>query len=42
MSCNQNCPLKKTDISKERLQQVDIPLEEVVNKNEEDFSDFKE
>ncbi|XP_011003181.1 PREDICTED: uncharacterized protein LOC105109990 [Populus euphratica] len=28
-------------MSKGRLQQVDIPLEEEVNKHEEDFSDFK-
>jgi hypothetical protein len=29
-------------MSKGRLQQVDIPLKEEVNKHEEDFSDFKE
>jgi translation elongation factor P/translation initiation factor 5A len=29
-------------MSKGRLQQVDIPLKEEVNKQEEDFSDFKE
>jgi len=30
MPCNQNCPLKKIDMSKERLQQMDIPLKEEV------------
>jgi hypothetical protein len=34
--------LSKTYISKGRLQQIDIPLKEEVNKHEEDFSDFKE
>jgi hypothetical protein len=29
-------------MSKGRLQQVDIPLKEEVNKHEEDFNDFKE
>jgi translation elongation factor P/translation initiation factor 5A len=29
-------------MSKGRLQQVDIPLKEEVNKHDEDFSDFKE
>jgi hypothetical protein len=29
-------------MSKGRLQQVDIPLKEEVNKDEEDFSNFKE
>ena len=41
MSYKQSC-LSKTDMSKGRLQQVDIPLEEEVNKHEEDFSDFEE
>jgi hypothetical protein len=42
MSCNQNYPSKKINTSKEGLQQVDLPLEEEVNKNEEDFTDFNE
>ena len=42
MPCNQNCPLKRTYMSNERFQQVDIPLEEEVNKDENDFNDFKE
>jgi hypothetical protein len=42
MSCNQNCPSKKINTSKEGLQQVDLPLEEEVNKNKKDFTDFKE
>jgi hypothetical protein len=29
-------------MSNERLQQVDIPLEKEVNKDENDFNDFKE
>jgi len=40
MPYKQSC-LSKTDMSKERLQQVDIPLKEEVNKEEEDFRDFK-
>jgi len=40
MPYNQIC-LSKTDMSKGRLQQVDIPLKEEVNKDEEDFNDFK-
>jgi len=40
MPYNQSC-LSKTDMSKGRLQQVDIPLKEEVNKDKEDFSDFK-
>jgi len=42
MPCNQNCSLKRTYMSNERLQQVDIPLEEEVNKDENHFNDFKE
>jgi len=42
MPCNQNYPSNKIDTSKERLQQVDLPLEKEVKKNEEDFTDFKE
>ena len=42
ISYNQNCPIKKKDMSKGRLQQVEIPLKEEVNKDKEDFSDFKE
>jgi hypothetical protein len=38
MPYNQSC-LSKTDKSKERLQQVDIPLKEKVNKDEEDFKE---
>jgi hypothetical protein len=41
MPYKQSC-LSKTDMSKGRLQQVDIPLKEEVNKHEEDFNDFKE
>jgi len=41
MPYKQSC-LSKTDMSKGRLQQVDTPLKEKVNKHEEDFSDFKE
>jgi len=41
MPCNQNCPLKKTYMSNERLQQVNIPLKKEVNKDENDFNDFK-
>jgi hypothetical protein len=41
MPYKQSC-LSKTDMSKRRLQQVDIPLKEEVNKHEEDFSNFKE
>ena len=41
MPYKQSC-LSKTDMSKGRLQQVDTPLEEEVNKHEEDFNDFKE
>jgi hypothetical protein len=29
-------------MNKKRLQQVDIPFKEEVNKDEEDFNDFKE
>jgi hypothetical protein len=42
MSCNKKCPSKKINTSKEGLQQVDLPLEEEVSKNEEDFTDFNE
>jgi hypothetical protein len=41
MPYKQGC-LSKTDMSKGRLQQVAIPLGEEVNKDKEDFSDFKE
>jgi len=40
MPYKQSC-LSKTNMSKGRLQQVDIPLKEEVNKEEEDFRDFK-
>jgi hypothetical protein len=40
MPYKQSC-LSKTDMSKGRLQEVDIPLKEEVNKEEEDFRDFK-
>jgi len=33
--------LKKTDMNKRRLQQVDIPFKEEINKDKEDFNDFK-
>jgi hypothetical protein len=42
MPYSQNCPLKKTYMSKGRLQQIDIPLEEEVNKDENDFNNFEE
>ena len=38
MSYNQSCLSKRA----ERLQQVDIPFKEGVNKDEEDFNNFKE
>ena len=41
MPYKQSC-LSKTDMSKGRLQQVDIPLKQEVNNPEEDFSDSKE
>ena len=41
MPYKQSC-LSKTDMSKGRLQQVDIPLKQEVNNLEEDFSDSKE
>ena len=41
MPYKQSC-LSMTDMSKGRLQQVDIPLKEGVNKDEEDFSNYKE
>ena len=36
------CCLSKTNMSRGRLQQVDIPLKQEVNNPEEDFSDSKE
>jgi len=41
MPYKQRC-LSRTDISKGRLQQVDIPLKQEVNNPEEDFSNSKE
>ena len=41
MPYKQSC-LSKTDMSKGRIPQVDIPLKQEVNNPEEDFSDFKE
>ena len=41
MPYKQNC-LSKTDMSKGRNQQVDIPLKQEVNNLEKDFSDSKE
>ena len=40
MPYKQSC-LSRTDMSKGRLQQVDIPLQQVVNNPEEDFSNSK-
>jgi hypothetical protein len=41
MPYKQSC-LSRTDMSKGRLQQVDIPLKQEVNNPEEDFSNSKE
>ena len=41
MPYKQSC-LSKTNMSKGRLQQEDIPLKEEVHKDEEDFSNSKE
>jgi hypothetical protein len=42
MSCHKKWSLKEGIYEQEELQQVDIPLEEVANKDKEDFNDFKE
>jgi hypothetical protein len=42
MPWNQNYPSKKTNTNKKGLQQMDIPLEEEVNKDDDDFNDLKE
>jgi hypothetical protein len=42
MSCHKKWSLKEGIYEQEGLQQVDIPLEEVANKDKEDFNDFKE
>ena len=41
MPWNQNYPSKKTNTNKKGFQQLDIPLEKEVNKDDEDFNDLK-